>query len=258
MQSLGYVLDMREQLSITDFRGREIGYLNVEVVPLNDKGKEITEEDDIFIDDPRQLEGKKLDFVVRVQSAKGIPKRYKDVYCKYSMYLEADIKTEAISGTRNPEFNYERRFTFEQCPPEFIKFLVQKSVIVQLWGKQVVDKKPVNVAAKKGKDTKAIMRAETKKQTFSLNPDMVKNMTEMATLKKQNKRLHDKMNQLRQMCDKQQQAGKTTLEVSDVRAIIGDANANTQAAPTQTSAAGGRNSQSERGNTNESSACTIL
>jgi len=42
---------------------------------------------------------------------------------------------------------------------------------------------------------------------------MVKNMTEMATLKKQNKRLHDKMNQLRQMCDKQQQAGKTTLEV---------------------------------------------
>ena len=50
---------------------------------------------------------------------------------------------------------------------QFIKFLVQKSVIVQLWGKQVVDKKPVNVAAKKGKDTKAIMRAETKKQTVS-------------------------------------------------------------------------------------------
>jgi len=29
--------------------------LQVEVVPLNEKGKEITEEDDIFIDDPRQL-----------------------------------------------------------------------------------------------------------------------------------------------------------------------------------------------------------
>ena len=27
----------------------------VEVVPLNDKGREITEEDDIFIDDPRQM-----------------------------------------------------------------------------------------------------------------------------------------------------------------------------------------------------------
>lgn len=39
--------------------------------------------------------------------------------------------------------------------------------MVQLWGKQVVDKKPVNTAAKKGKDTKAIMRAETKKQNVS-------------------------------------------------------------------------------------------
>ena len=39
------------------------------------------------------------------------------------MYLEADIKTEAISGTRNPEFNYERRFTFEQCPPEVRNFV---------------------------------------------------------------------------------------------------------------------------------------
>ena len=44
----------------------------------------------------------------------------------------------------------------------------QKSVIVQLWGKQVGDKKPVNVAAKKGKYTKAIIRAETKKQTVSI------------------------------------------------------------------------------------------
>ncbi|KAL9968317.1 hypothetical protein ACROYT_G026678 [Oculina patagonica] len=259
MQSLGYVLDMREQLSITDYKGREIGYLNVEVVPLNDKGKEITEEDDIFIDNPKQLEGKKLDFVVRVQSAKGIPKRYTDVYCKYSMYLEADIKTEVISGTRNPEFNYERRFSFEQCPPKFIKFLMDKSVIVQLWGKQVVDKKPVNMAAKKGKNTKAIMRAETLKKNVSLNPAVVKGMAEMATLKKQNKRLQDKMNNIRQLCDKKQSEGKSVVPVSEVRSIIGETNANTQTAPAQAPAAGEtRNSQSERGNSNESSACIIL
>ena len=41
---------------------------------------------------------------------------------------------------------------------------MEKSVMVQLWGKQVVEKKPVNKAAKKGKDTKAIMRKETVKQ----------------------------------------------------------------------------------------------
>lgn len=268
IQSLGYMLDMREQLSITDFRGKEIGFLNVEVVPLHESGKEITENDDIFIEDPKELEGRKLDFVVRLRSAVGIPKRYTDVYCRYSLYLESDIKTEVISATRNLEFNYERRFKFEPCTPQFIKFITDKSVMVQLWGKQVINTKPINTAAKKGKDTKAIMRAETMKRNVSLNPGMVKGIAEIATLKKQNKRLQDKMNQLRQLCDKQQAENRSTVEISHVRAIMGDTNANTQPAPPQQTTGPERpdndqsererNSQSERGNTTESSACVIL
>ena len=50
-----------------------------------------------------------------------------DVYCKYSMYLEDDIKTKVISGTRNPEFNYERRFTFEQCTPKVMHLLTGRN-----------------------------------------------------------------------------------------------------------------------------------
>jgi len=74
------------------------------------------------------------------------------------MYLEADIKTKVISGTRNHEFNNEMRFTFDKCPPEVrnslncthaVLIVNQKPVIVQLWGKQVADKKPVNVAPKR-------------------------------------------------------------------------------------------------------------
>lgn len=257
MQSLGYVLDMREQLSITDYKGKELGYLNVEVVPLNENGKEITEEDDIFIDDPSQLEGRKLVFVVRVQSAKGIPKRYTDVYCKYSMYLEADLKTEVKSGTRNPEFNYERTFSFERVPPKLIQFLKNKEVIIQLWGKQVVDKKPVNKTAKKGKDTKAIMRAETLKKNVSLTPAVVKGMADNATLKKQNKRLQDKMNHLRQLCDKKQSEGKSDVPISELRAIIGEMNSNTQTtAPHASAPATTSRAPAER--RNESSACTIL
>ncbi|RMX42363.1 hypothetical protein pdam_00004872 [Pocillopora damicornis] len=235
MQSLGYVLDMREQLSITDYKGKELGYLNVEVVPLNENGKEITEEDDIFIDDPSQL----------------------DVYCKYSMYLEADLKTEVKSGTRNPEFNYERTFSFERVPPKLIQFLKNKEVIIQLWGKQVVDKKPVNKTAKKGKDTKAIMRAETLKKNVSLTPAVVKGMADNATLKKQNKRLQDKMNHLRQLCDKKQSEGKSDVPISELRAIIGEMNSNTQTtAPHASAPATTGRAPAER--RNESSACTIL
>ena len=49
------------------------------------------------------------------------------------------------------------------------------------------------------------------------------------------------------------------LQVSEVRAIIGETNANTQAPPAQAPPAGEtRNSQSERGNATESTACVIL
>ena len=58
-------------------------------------------------------------------------------------------------------------FFFIFFPLQLIKFLRDASVVIQLWGKQVVDKKPVNVAAKKGKNTKAIMRAETLKKNVS-------------------------------------------------------------------------------------------
>ena len=44
------------------------------------------------------------------------------------MYLEVDIKTEVISGTRNPEFNFERRFTFEHCPPKVIDYFNSCSI----------------------------------------------------------------------------------------------------------------------------------
>ena len=55
---------------------------------------------------------------------------------------------------------------------------------------------------------------------MSLNPNIVKGMAEMATLKKQNKRLQDKMTQLRQLCEKQQAASKTTLEVGTVTGVF--------------------------------------
>ena len=43
------------------------------------------------------------------------------------MYLEDDIKTKVISRTRNPEFNYERRFTFEQCTPKVMHLLTGRN-----------------------------------------------------------------------------------------------------------------------------------
>ena len=49
---------------------------------------------------------------------------------------------------------------------------------------------------------------------------MVKGIAEMTTLRKQNKRLQDKMTQLRQMCDKHQSEGQITLAVCTITAVL--------------------------------------
>ncbi|KAK3697535.1 hypothetical protein QZH41_019774, partial [Actinostola sp. cb2023] len=217
MESLGYVLDMREQLNITDFRGREVGFLNVEVVPLDSKGNEITEETDLFIDNPRDLVGQKLEFVVRITSARGLPKKYTDVYCSYRLYLDEDPKTEKVSGTTNPDFNYERKFNFDPVKQQFVDYLMKKSVVIQVWGKQVPDKKPLNKAAKEGKDTKAIMKAENMKKGMakgSKNVPALVNLSDHVAIKKRKERLDLKMNQLRKLCDKREQDGHVAVAVS--------------------------------------------
>ena len=82
------------------------------------------------------------------------------LYCGTQRFLLVAMHFRGLRVKSSPHVTF---FLFQ-----FIKFLMDKSVIVQLWGKQIVDKKPVNKTAKKGKDTKAIMRAETLKKNVSI------------------------------------------------------------------------------------------
>ncbi len=76
LQSLAYYVELREQLEITDYKGKQVGLVNVEMIPCNKKGKEFAEADDMFVNDPQALVGKDVHFVVKVNSARGLPSRY--------------------------------------------------------------------------------------------------------------------------------------------------------------------------------------
>ncbi len=52
LQSLAYMVELEEQLPITDFTGQERGQLSVSLAPCTPQGKEITGE---FVDSPREL-----------------------------------------------------------------------------------------------------------------------------------------------------------------------------------------------------------
>lgn len=62
---------------INNYQGQEQGLLDIELVPCDDKGKELSEADDIFVEDPKDLIGRSLNFVIKVPGATGIPNKYK-------------------------------------------------------------------------------------------------------------------------------------------------------------------------------------
>lgn len=98
---------------------------------------------------------------LKVKTIQYSNKQYHMKVMPKSFYLNAWLQTRVLST------DLKLLTILFFFPSQLIKFLRDASVVIQLWGKQVVDKKPVNVAAKKGKNTKAIMRAETLKKNVS-------------------------------------------------------------------------------------------
>jgi kinesin family member 1 len=53
LQSLGYMLDFEDCLSITDFKGKQEGTLTVHVKPCSEQGRPLGEEH--YVEDPKEL-----------------------------------------------------------------------------------------------------------------------------------------------------------------------------------------------------------
>ena len=62
LQSLGYVLDFDDCLTVTDFKGHEEGLMNVHVTPCSPSGRPLAEEH--YVDDPNELLGTQYYFKV--------------------------------------------------------------------------------------------------------------------------------------------------------------------------------------------------
>lgn len=76
LQPLAYMVELKEQLSITDYSGQEIGIINIEIAPCNEHGHEYEEHDDVYLDSPQQLLGKPLHFMVKVLGCRGLPPKF--------------------------------------------------------------------------------------------------------------------------------------------------------------------------------------
>ncbi|XP_041367866.1 kinesin-like protein KIF28P [Gigantopelta aegis] len=144
-QSLAYLIELQESFKITDYRGAEHGVLTVEMVPCTSNWKPIEED---YVEDPNELLGKELNFIVKIPHARGLPSQFVQTFCKYKFYLDKQAsETEMISGTMNPNFDHEKKFVFKPITQQFIDYLASQAVVFEVWGRQ----KDTGNAGKTGK-----------------------------------------------------------------------------------------------------------
>nr|KAG5687659.1 hypothetical protein BaRGS_027551 [Batillaria attramentaria] len=112
LQSLGYLVELQENLAITDFKGNDCGHLMLEILPCDDKWKELPEE--IYAESPQDL-----------------------TYCKFKFYLDdKETKTEPVGDTINPDYNFEKKYSYKTVTQGLLDYLENESLVVEVWGQQ--------------------------------------------------------------------------------------------------------------------------
>ncbi|XP_038058147.1 kinesin-like protein KIF28P [Patiria miniata] len=231
MQSLAYLIESKEQLDITDYRGKELGLLDVELVPCHKNGKEIKEDDDLFIDHPNELVGRDLNFVVKLNSAMGIPAKFTGIHCKYSVFLDTEmIDTNRVQGTSSPAFKHKKSFNFEVVTSNLVQYLLNDHLVIQVWGTQ----KDPQSKNKAKKNTKEIMQAEALSKGRDVNgtakqvsdPAMkAKFMFQFAVMKKRQERMEAKIAQFRKLVTTAELHNKARVETMVIKTVLNAQNA---------------------------------
>ncbi|KAI1292656.1 Kinesin-like protein KIF28P [Halotydeus destructor] len=229
LQPLAFMVEIKEQLELMDFRGVEVGVLNVEMVPCNGQGQEYDETDDVYVDSPSELIGKEVHFVVKVTAARGLPARFTDVYAKYRMFLDKDdTRTETISDTSNPDFNHRKVFSFRPATQQLIDYLKDSSVVIQIWGKQMSrgGESKISGRVTKNKFQEDLMNeANNLMDGFKMNGRHVEMnkqsiIVELLLMKKQQARQQQRIENIRKLIEVSEQYNKMAVPVQLVKDLL--------------------------------------
>ncbi|XP_075749316.1 kinesin-like protein KIF28 [Rhipicephalus microplus] len=231
LQPLAYMVDLKEQLEIINFKGEEVGIINVEMVPCSETGHEYTEHDNVFLDSPGDLVGRDLNFVVRILHCRSLPKRFTDIRCKYRMFKDQeDTVTEAVSGTSDPDFNHTKNFSYRPATVELVEYLSDSYVAISVWGIQVIPVpeegiRPKGRALKKNFQEDLINQTNVLMNGFRINgrnvdPNKQSIIVELLLMKKQQARQNQKLENLRRLVESAESQHQKRVPVSVVRDLL--------------------------------------
>ncbi|EDV28301.1 uncharacterized protein TRIADDRAFT_53800 [Trichoplax adhaerens] len=246
LESLSYLIDMREHLTISDYKGTNMGKLRVELIPCDENGKEYDIDADIFVDSPSELLGKKVNFLINISHALGLPNKFLETWCKFKFYLDdLPITTEVIQNTRNPEYNFKKLVSYSAATQQLIDYLTTDYLIVEVWGRYKEPSKSQNRnAGIKTKDmvmSKVLTRGKSVKamQPHATQGGM-ENFARMAkmtfaqnTMKKKLQRLENKMDLLKKFTSMATDMDLDTVMLSQLKSLLNTTNPSAVAANLQ-------------------------
>ncbi|XP_070175288.1 kinesin-like protein KIF28P isoform X2 [Littorina saxatilis] len=223
LKSLAYMIELREQLEITNFSGQAVGLLNIDIIPCDEKGKEYTDADDMFVEDPEQLRGKKVFLLVKITSARGLPNTFTDVYAKFLVYLDSEYsKTKPLPNTSNPDWNFKKVCPLGQVDDAALDYLQEGALMIQIWGKQKPPKVKKSVNTRLANLTDSRTKGEASVANTNVkrfDGDKMKYMMEATMLRKRQEKLENKLRHMREMLEVAEEHKKKKLRtklISDI------------------------------------------
>nr|XP_053626423.1 kinesin-like protein KIF28P [Cherax quadricarinatus] len=225
LQPLAYSVELKEQLEITNYKGADVGMMNLELHPCDAKGKEYTEADDKFVDSPSDLVGTAFNFKLKITSCKGLPNKYSDMYCCYKFYLDKEeTKTKLISETSNPEFAHSKIYTFSPATQQLVDYLQNGILTIKVMGKQKVRRSAAQ--RNQGLTTKDMLK--TDRHVFSrtrvVDPQKQSIIVELLLMKKTQARLQQKVDSIRKLVKEAENISRVRVSTSLLKEVL---NANT-------------------------------
>ncbi|XP_076810506.1 kinesin-like protein KIF28 isoform X2 [Clavelina lepadiformis] len=134
VQSLAYLMDTEDNLAIRSFRGTEEGLMSIEALPFSEAGELLVDE---YVEEPGELVGKSIQFMINVKKILALPKRYHKVWCQYKFLLSDEWnKSQEIDASLNSELNFKKMFKTFPVTQQLMDEFENSPVVIQVWGKQ--------------------------------------------------------------------------------------------------------------------------
>lgn len=226
IKSIAYLLNITVKSPLIDYRGLKVGELEVSILSRKCDGVEVTSGENVMKDNPMEIRGKTIDFSINISQG-WIPHKYIDVFCQYSIFTDDEICTNIVSAkTQNIVFDHSKDLSIEVFDNDVLDFILNKSIIIEVWGKQLPGRyKPFNQAAKLGKSTRQIMKeAELLGKHTSIKPkvsiDEFKTLSNYSLIDKRHEYLTQKLARIEELCQTKESEGENSVPILDIQLLL--------------------------------------